>query len=154
MLVGPVRQISLARYLDDPGANRNVAGERWTKIDIAQLEQADRGLGWRRQHQGSQTRADRHRSAHRTPSPRSRLAVGRPNPAGGEDICVTMPERIECVDDRCLLIADHSHFLEIDADRCQIFRDIAAVLVLGAASLALLRDRDSIAAPVGLTRLA
>jgi hypothetical protein len=40
MLVGPVRQISLARYLDDPGVNRNVAGERWTKIDMAQLEQA------------------------------------------------------------------------------------------------------------------
>ena len=44
-----------------------------------------------------------------------------------------MPERIECIDDRSLLIADHSHFLEIDADRGQILRDIADVLVLGAA---------------------
>jgi hypothetical protein len=44
-----------------------------------------------------------------------------------------MSERIECVDDRSLLIADHPHFLEIDADRSQTFRDIADVLVLGAA---------------------
>ena len=44
-----------------------------------------------------------------------------------------MPERIECIDDRSLLIADHPHFLEIDADRRQIFRDIADLLVLGAA---------------------
>jgi len=26
-----------------------------------------------------------------------------------------MPERIECVDDRCLLVADHPHFFEINA---------------------------------------
>jgi hypothetical protein len=44
-----------------------------------------------------------------------------------------MPERIKCVDDRSLLIADHPHFFEINADRRQIFRDIADVLVLGAA---------------------
>src|SRR5260370_35980103 len=39
-----------------------------------------------------------------------------------------MPERIECIDDRFLLIADHPNFLEIDADRGQTFRDIADVL--------------------------
>jgi hypothetical protein len=39
-----------------------------------------------------------------------------------------MPERIECIDDRSLLIADHPHL-----DRRQIFRDIADILVLGAA---------------------
>jgi hypothetical protein len=44
-----------------------------------------------------------------------------------------MPELIECVEDRSLLIADHPHFLEIDTDRRQIFRDIADVLVLGSA---------------------
>jgi len=27
-----------------------------------------------------------------------------------------MPQRIECVDNRALLIADHPHFLEIDAE--------------------------------------
>src|SRR6516225_9350409 len=57
------------------------------------------------------------------------VTVGRPDPAGGED----RPERIECIDDRSLLVANHPHFLEIDADRRQIFRDIADVLVLGAA---------------------
>ena len=61
------------------------------------------------------------------------VTVGRPDPAGGEDICVAMPELIECVEDRSLLIADHPHFLEIDTDRRQIFRDIADVLVLGSA---------------------
>jgi hypothetical protein len=40
-----------------------------------------------------------------------------------------MPERIEGVDDRCLLVADHSHFREIDGSRRQIFRDIADDLV-------------------------
>ncbi len=58
----------------------------------------------------------------------SDVTVGRPDSAGGENIDVAMPERIECIDDRFLLIADHPHFLEIDADRGQTFRDIADVL--------------------------
>jgi tetratricopeptide (TPR) repeat protein len=33
--------------------------------------------------------------------------VGRPNPASGEDIGAAMPGRVECVDDRCLLVANH-----------------------------------------------
>jgi len=64
--------------------------------------------------------------------------VGRPDPAGGED----RPERIECIDDRSLLVANHPHFLEIDADRRQIFRDIADVLVLGAAGQDLATDHQ------------
>ena len=59
------------------------------------------------------------------------VTVGRPDPTGGEDIGAAMPQRIECVDDRALLIADHPHFLEIDADRRQIFRNVADVLVPG-----------------------
>jgi hypothetical protein len=51
-----------------------------------------------------------------------------------------MPERVECVDDRALLIADHPDFLEIDADRRQIFRDIADVLALGSAGQDLAAD--------------
>ena len=43
------------------------------------------------------------------------VTVSRPDPAGGEDIAAAMPERIECVDDRCLLVADHPHFFEINA---------------------------------------
>jgi hypothetical protein len=58
------------------------------------------------------------------------VTVGRSDPAGGEDIAVAMPERIECVDNRSLLVADHPHFLEIDAHCRQIFRDIADVLIL------------------------
>ena len=41
--------------------------------------------------------------------------------------------RIERIDDCGLLVADHPHFPEIDTERGQIFRDIANVLVLGAA---------------------
>jgi hypothetical protein len=44
-----------------------------------------------------------------------------------------MPKRIECVDVRPLLVGDHPHFLEIKSERRQIFRNIADVLVLGAA---------------------
>ena len=36
--------------------------------------------------------------------------MGRPDPAGSEDIGVARPQRIECIDDRSLLIADHPHF--------------------------------------------
>jgi hypothetical protein len=52
-----------------------------------------------------------------------------------------MPECIECVDDCSLLIADH-RFLEINANRGQIFRDIADVLVLGAAGQDLAPDQQ------------
>jgi hypothetical protein len=70
------------------------------------------------------------------------LSIGTPNAFATQSavmspwvgpIGVVVPERIDCVDDRSLLIADHPHFLEIDAERRQIFRDVADVLVLGAA---------------------
>ena len=70
------------------------------------------------------------------------VTVGRRDPAGGEDIGAATPELVECVDDHCLLVADHPHFLEIDADRRQIFRDIADVLVLGAARQDLATDHQ------------
>src|SRR5438034_11752689 len=70
------------------------------------------------------------------------VIMGRPDPAGGENIGPAMPERIECVDDRSLLVAEHPHFLEIDAERRQIFRNIADVLVLGAAGQDLATDAD------------
>jgi hypothetical protein len=86
----------------------------------------------------------------RPASARGSLSIGIPNafatqwavispwvgpiPPCGEDIGAAMPERIECVDDRSLLlIADHPHFLEIDADCRQIFCHIADILVLGEA---------------------
>src|SRR5262245_29164027 len=70
------------------------------------------------------------------------VSVGRPDPAGGEDIGPAMAERIEGVDDCSLLVADHPHFLEIDAKRRQIFGDIADVLVLGAAGQDLAADHQ------------
>src|SRR5262249_18817555 len=41
-----------------------------------------------------------------------------------------------------LLVADHPYLLEIDAERRQIFRDIADVLVLGAAGQDLAADHQ------------
>jgi hypothetical protein len=54
-----------------------------------------------------------------------------------------MPERIECDYDRCLLVGDHPNFLEIEANRCQIFDGIADVLVFGA-----VRRSDRILPPI------
>ena len=70
------------------------------------------------------------------------VAAGRPDPAGGEDIAVAMPQPGECVDDRSLLVADCPHFLEINAEWGEIFRDIADVLVLGAAGQDLATDHQ------------
>src|SRR5262245_52691546 len=64
-----------------------------------------------------------------------------PDPAGGEDIGAAMPQRVERVDDRSLLVADHPHFLEINAERREIFCNIADVLVLGAAGQDLATDQ-------------
>jgi hypothetical protein len=61
------------------------------------------------------------------------VVMGRPDTAGGEDIDVARPKRLKRIDDRPLLVTDHPHFLEIDPERGQIFRDIADVLILGAA---------------------
>ncbi len=59
--------------------------------------------------------------------------MGRSDTARREDISVAMPERIERIDDRGLLVTDYPYFPEIDPERSQIFRDIADVLILGAA---------------------
>ena len=56
--------------------------------------------------------------------------------------CRMASAHIECVDDRPLFIADHPHFLEIDADRRQIFRNVADVVVLGAAGQDLATDHQ------------
>src|SRR5215831_13781067 len=90
----------------------------------------------------------------RMASARGSLSIGTPNafatqsavmspwvgPIPPVNICVAVPERIDCVDDRSLLVADHPHFLKIDADRRQIFRNIADVLILGAARQDLATD--------------
>src|SRR5262245_14143923 len=68
------------------------------------------------------------------------VTVGRPDPAGGEDIGAAMPQRVERVDDRSLLVADHPYFLEINAERREIFCNVADVLVLGAAGQDLATD--------------
>ena len=57
----------------------------------------------------------------------------RPDAAGGEDVIVGDAQRVERRDDRVLVVGDHAHFLQIDADGGEIIGDVADVLVLGAA---------------------
>jgi hypothetical protein len=45
---------------------------------------------------------------------------------------VAMTQRIERINDRRLLVANHPHFHEVDAKRGEILRDVPYVLVLGA----------------------
>ena len=70
------------------------------------------------------------------------VVMGRADAAGGEDIGVAAAQRIERIDDRRLLVADHPHFHEVDAERGQIFGDVADVLVLGAAGQDLVADHQ------------
>src|SRR6516164_341147 len=44
--------------------------------------------------------------------------MGRPNPAGSEDIGVARPQRIECIDARSLLIAETPHTSQRKGKSC------------------------------------
>ena len=57
--------------------------------------------------------------------------MGRPDAAGGEHVGVVRTQGVERLDDLRLIVGDHPHFLQIDADRGEVFGDIADVLVLG-----------------------
>jgi hypothetical protein len=70
------------------------------------------------------------------------VIMGRSDTASREDISVAMPERVERIDDRSLLVTDYPHFVEIDTKRGQIFGDIANVLVLGSARQDLVADHQ------------
>ena len=61
------------------------------------------------------------------------VVVGRPDPAGGEDIGVARPQRVERGDDFRLFVRNHPHLFEIDADGGEIVGDEADILVLGPA---------------------
>ena len=61
------------------------------------------------------------------------VVMGRPDAAGGEDIGVAMPQRIQRGDDVGLVVGDDPDFLEVDADIGQVFGDETDVLVLGPA---------------------
>ena len=70
------------------------------------------------------------------------VVVGRPDAAGGEDVGVALPQRVERIDDRRLVVADHADLLEIDPDRGQVLGDVADVLVLGAAGQDFVADHQ------------
>jgi hypothetical protein len=55
---------------------------------------------------------DRHTECFATQSAVMSPYVG-PIPPVLKEIGVATPQRIECVDDRCLLVANHPHFLEM-----------------------------------------
>ena len=68
------------------------------------------------------------------------VVMRRPDAAGGEHIGVFRAQRVERLDDRGLVVGDHPHFLQVDADRGEIIGDVADVLVLGAARQNLVAD--------------
>ena len=70
------------------------------------------------------------------------VVVGRPDAAGGEDVGIALAQRIERLYDRAFLVADEANLPEIDAQRSEIFGDIADVLVLGAAGEDFFRDHQ------------
>ena len=70
------------------------------------------------------------------------VVVGRADAAGGEDIGVGRAQRVERGDDRGLVVGDHPHFLEVDADRGEVFGDVADVLVLGPAGQDFVADHQ------------
>ena len=70
------------------------------------------------------------------------VVVGRADAAGGEDVGVAVAQRVERIDDRRLLVADHAHLPEVDAERGQVLGDIADVLVLGAPGQDLVADHQ------------
>ena len=59
------------------------------------------------------------------------VVMGRTDAAGGEHIGVARAQRVERGDDLALLVADDAHFRQVDAERGQVFGDVADVLVLG-----------------------
>ena len=66
--------------------------------------------------------------------------MGWTDAAGGEQIGVPRAQRVDRLDDRGLVVGDHAHFLEVDADGGEIIGDEADVLVLGAARQNLVAD--------------
>ena len=70
------------------------------------------------------------------------VVMGRADAAGGEDIGVARAQRIDRRDDRLLVVGDHPHFLQVDADGGEIVGDVADILVLGAARQDLVADDE------------
>jgi hypothetical protein len=68
--------------------------------------------------------------------------VGRPDAAGGEYVGVTDAQRIERLDNRILIVGDDADFPKVDADRRQVFGNVADVSVLGASGQDLVADHQ------------
>src|SRR5262249_1535318 len=92
---------------------------------------------------GERTRIDAYRHSERLSyTVGGDVIMGRPDTASRENIGVTMPKRVKRVDDGTLLVADHPYFLEIDPERGEVFRDIADVLIRGAAGQDFIADHQ------------
>ena len=68
--------------------------------------------------------------------------MGRADAAGGEDIGVARPQRIQRLDDGVLLVADDAHLLEVDAGEEEHVGELADILVLGAPGKKLVADGE------------
>ncbi len=68
--------------------------------------------------------------------------MGRPDAAGGEEIGVAGPQRVHRGDDLRFLVGDDADFAHVDAQRGQVFGDVADVLVLRAPGQNLVADHQ------------
>ena len=75
------------------------------------------------------------------------VVVGRADAAGGEQVVVRGPERVDRLDDALLDVGHHAHFGEADALDLQPARDLGDVLVVGAAGEDLVADHDQRGGP-------
>src|SRR5947209_7541979 len=110
--------ITITLWIQKPGAPDTLLRMRSAPLGIRVMRKRASFLGASRLHpfvedcESARIDVDRHAEG-LGDAGGGNVAAGRPDPAGGEDIAVAMPQPGECVDDRSLLVADCPHFLEI-----------------------------------------
>jgi hypothetical protein len=125
-----------------PGAVETVLrAHRDQRHTLARLVELARLVA--RRHRGHGLRvivdADAERGRHRFESD---VVMRRPDAAGGENIGVAGPERVQRRDDFRLDVGHDAGFAQIDAQGAQELRDIASIGILGAAGQDLVPDDE------------
>lgn len=66
----------------------------------------------------------------------------RPDAARGEDVIILAAKRVQCLDNRVLVVGDDPHFLEVDAGKRQQIGEVADIFILGAAGEKFVADGE------------
>lgn len=73
---------------------------------------------------------------------RGDVVMGRADAARGKDIIITAAQRVQRLDNRFLLVGDDADFLEVNAGHGEHIREVADILVLGAAGRQFVADGE------------